>query len=78
MSSPEPLLSEAEKPWRDGKDGEIIINWDYDDGDGVTLRTLKREMTESLTKKHGAAWVAEAQVRLDREFEMMVVMGFVT
>jgi hypothetical protein len=78
MSSSKPLLSEAEKPWRKGKDGGIIINWDYDDGDGVTLRERKRQATERLTKKNGAAWVADAKARLDDEFEMMVTMGFVT
>jgi hypothetical protein len=74
----ETLLSAAAMPWRMGKDGEVVINWGYDNGDGVTLKDRKREFTKSLTEKHGAAWVDEAQARLDAEFELIVTMGMLT
>jgi hypothetical protein len=74
----EPPLSAAEMPWRRGKDGEVVINWDYHNSDGVTLRERKRESMESLTEKKGAAWVDEAQERLDAEFELIVTMGMLT
>jgi len=77
MSSAEPENT-ADKPWSEGKDGEVIINWDYASTDGETLRDRKLRWTKEFTEERGAAWVAESQARLDAEFETMVTMGFLT
>jgi len=74
-ASPE---SATQKPWREGKDGAVIVNWDYASTDGETLRDRKLRWTEEFTEERGAAWVAESQARLDAEFEMMVKLGLLT
>jgi hypothetical protein len=71
-------MTDAEMPWRKGENGDVIINWDYENGDGVTLRERKRQWTAELVEDHDETWVAESQQRLDEEFEMIVTMGLLT
>ena len=68
----------AAGPWHKGKNGEVIINWDYASDDGITLKEKKLKWTKELIAERGEAWVQEAKARLDDEFEMMVSMGLLT
>lgn len=78
LGSEQPEMTDAEMPWREGQNGDVIINWDYDNGEGETLRDMKRRWEEELEEEHGAPWMAESRARLEKEFEMMVTQGMLT
>jgi hypothetical protein len=67
-------------PYRDDPDnpGEIIINWNYDDGDGETLQQFYDNSLAEMTEERGEGWVEENKGRLDNEFKSMLVRGLMT
>jgi hypothetical protein len=58
--------------------GEIIINWDYDDGGGETLRQFHANSLARMTERNGGEWMEENRSRLDNEFKSMLVRGLLT
>jgi hypothetical protein len=67
-------------PYRDDPDspGEIIINWDYDDGGGETIRQFHANATARMTERNGDEWMEANKSRLDNEFKSMLVRGLMT
>ena len=73
-----PELSAEEMPWREGENDDVIINWDYENGDGETLRDRKRRWEDELREGKGDEWVSGNQRSLDAQFVEIVVQGFLT
>jgi len=75
-----PPKNKRSEPYMDDPDvpGEIIINWDYHDGDGVTLRQFKADSEASLVERNGEEWMGQNRRRLDKEFKDIIVRGLLT
>jgi transcriptional regulator with XRE-family HTH domain len=79
-ADPGPELTDEEMPWRPdpNNEGEIIINWDYHDGGGETLREFKERAEAEMREKKGDEWLKANQKYLDNQFKAILTGGLLT